>query len=710
MLFRCFSWLILLRFFGLVSIQAEPIRFSSAVANGYAGEHRSFLKVIDGVETGPEGWNPTPTSREPRSLIVQSAQPVEAAELDVSLFFLAGRPFNYLAEFTLSFTTDETPSIGGRWQPLEILRFNSQAATLRRISSSGLRAEQIPYNVNGAVPDEIYRLTAVLPGGRATGFRLDALPVPLTPDGRDVGLSWYEPNDFTLTEFRVAVHQPETTNIALYQPVRTSHPLYMNPDRNRMRPEALTDGLPATIAHPDLLPPGTAFFFEIDLGRVLDLDHIGLRNRGDERAERFWRVAVDLYDAQPDQGMEPTWRGMACKDGKHLALGEVEILRRHDGLGRFRGRYLRISSDNALPFSPQLAEVEVYQTRTPKVIAARADGRALPLVPVIEVPPGARRLSLDFRIPQPGRPAVNVFRWRVRGEMQDWENARLWTIDLACPPSGRQVIEAQAIHSNGQLDASILELPLLIHQYWWEKTWVQWTAGWCMIGLAIGIGTLWSRHRAARQLAWLRAETALAAERTRIARDMHDEVGGKLARLAMLGDLALQPGATTTHPLATITRGVREVAAELEQVIWSLNPKHDCIEDLVRHIYQYAEEFFSDTPVRCRFGSMFQIPSDVHLAPETRNALFRSFKEAVTNVLKHAHAQAVEIDVTWQADTLTVCIADDGCGFTPANAPCSGDGNGLTNMRERMAAIHGSCTIDSNAQGTTVWLRWRRSP
>ena len=245
---------------------AEPIRFASAEATYYSGNEDQFACVVDGVETGPSGWSVAGRVAVPQSLVVTCVRPVEAAELDISLFFLAGKPFNPMAEFTLSFTTDDKPSLQGNWRPLEILRFNSQATTLERISSSGLRAERIPYNVNGGVPDEIYRITAVLPGGRATGFRIDAHPVPITPNGHLVGLSWYAPHDFTLTEFRVAVHQRETTNIALYQPARSSHPLYLNPDHTRLRAEALTDGLPATIAHPDALPPDSGFFYEIDLG------------------------------------------------------------------------------------------------------------------------------------------------------------------------------------------------------------------------------------------------------------------------------------------------------------------------------------------------------------------------------------------------------------------------------------------------------------
>jgi len=688
---------------------AEPIRFASAEATYHSGNKDEFACVIDGVETGPSGWSVAGRVAVPQGLVVTCVRPVEAAELDISLFFLAGKPFNPMAEFTLSFTTDDKPSLQGNWLPLEILRFNSQSTTLKRISSSGLRAARIPYNVNGGVPDEIYRLTAVLPGGRATGFRLDAHPVSITSNDQLVGLSWYAPHDFTLTEFRVTIHQRETTNIALYQPARSSHPLYLNPDRTRLRPEALTDGLPATIAHPGPLPSDSGFFYEIDLGRICKLDHIGLRTRGDEQFERFSRVKVSLFTHEPDSGAAATWQGMVRADGSHPPPGAVETLRPGDGGGEFQARYLRISSDSSQPYSPQLAEVEVYESRSPEVAAAVADGREIPVGAPLVIPPGTKRLSLRLQIPGLGLPPGDWFRWRVRNDMREWQTSRLWTLDMACPPPGKSVFEAQALHSDRQWDATVFRLPILVRQHFWMTGWFQWLSGLVMAGLATGSGVFWSRRRAARQLARMKAEAALATERARIARDMHDEVGGKLARLSLLGDLVLNGQQTASHAspqLTALTRGVREVAVELEQVIWSLSPKHDRLEDLVRHIYQYAEEFFAGTSVSCRFGPMADIPSDIKLRPEPRNALFRSFKEAVANVLKHAQASTAEIDVRREDGVIEIRVADNGRGFDLSATPSSNDRNGLPNMRERMTSIGGNCSIHSSPDGTTVVLRW----
>jgi hypothetical protein len=207
-----FCWL------AAVALAAEPIQLIQSEATFFAGSSNDFVCVVDGVETGPRGWSVFPETRRPHALIARCARPVEAAELDIALFFLAGRPLHTIAEFGLSYTTDAEPSLQGNWQPLEIQRFSAEVTTLRRTPEGRLRAEPLPQVMTGTIPDDVYRVAVLLPGGRATGFRLDVFPVQ--PAGSGVmGLSWSDPPfDFCLTEFRVAVQVRETTNIALHRP------------------------------------------------------------------------------------------------------------------------------------------------------------------------------------------------------------------------------------------------------------------------------------------------------------------------------------------------------------------------------------------------------------------------------------------------------------------------------------------------------------
>jgi len=689
---------------------AEPIRFSSAEATFHRGDQAEFLKVIDGVPEGPSGWSPAPKVSEPHALIVRCERPVEADELDIDLFFLAGRASNAVAEFSLSYTTDEKPSLHGNWQPLEITRFAAEVGTLRRTDDGRLHLEFFKQQASGTVPDDVYHVQVKLPGKRASGFRLDVFPVqlPWTPER---GLSWWPPHDFTLTEFRVAVHSRETTNIVLHQPVTCSHPLFHDDRGYQQSPASLTDGLPATIAHPHEPSLGSAFYFEIDLGREVAIDHINLRNRADSDAatDRMSRMLLRLYQEHPATGSSSVWEGINRADGSHPEPGAVDLVRADLGTGTFRGRYLRLSSDSSVPHSPQLAEVEVYESRTPAVVEATADGKSLGTDRGIEIPPSARRLSLKLEIPQSGKPAGTAFRWRLPGDLGEWQNSSQMTVEMACPRPGRYLFEAQALHSDGVWDATVHQVPILVRQHWWKSGWFRWTSGSLLIALAIGSGMLWSRRRAARQLARLKAETALAEERARIARDLHDEIGANLTHISILSTLASEAATgpeTSRQHNKEVASCARETIQAFDEILWSVNPRNDTLPSLCHYLCRRAEEMLAPAGVGHRFHLQDPMP-DLPLPPNSRHQVLLAVKESLHNILKHAKAQQVQLRCELDDQgRLRIEIRDDGCGFDPtiiSTTPGRRRGMGLEDLRHRLTVLGGECHIESKpGEGTRV--------
>lgn len=679
---------------------AEPIPLIRPEATFFAGSPADFARVVDGVETGPQGWSVAPKMFEPHALVVRCARPVEAAELDVTLFFLSGKPLHTIAEFALSYTTDAEPSLHGNWKPLDIQRFNARVTTLRRMPNGRLRSEPIRFEITGTIPDDVYQVTVRMPDGRATGFRLEVFPVRRVP-GTLQGLSYQPDFDFLLTEFRVAVHHSETTNIALHRPVTASHPLFVNQNGEAMEAGALTDGMPATIAHPHDPGVGADFHFEIDLGRIAHLDHIGLRNRGDVDGNRMSRMWVRLYEDPPDHGALPVWEVMNRADGSHPGLGAVDILRAGMGRGVFRGRYIRISTDSPVPLSPQLAEVEVYESRTPSIVSVLADGREIPLTERLDLPAGVRRLALRLQIPQPGLPPGVAFRWRVPGELDAWQDSRLMNIDLACPLPGNSVFEAQALHSDGHWDATIYQLPIHTGRFFWQTPVFRWSTSIGIVLAAVGLGVILTRRRAARQLTRMKMASALADERRRIARDIHDDLGTGLTRISIIadGDFASpRQAARMELDLTTIRSVAREMVLAMDQIVWAVNPQNDSLEALARYLAEFAEEFLEPTGLRLRLDLPLDLP-DWSLPSRLRHNLFLAFKEALNNTVKHAAAHEVEITLRVEERRIRLVVRDDGRGFvSPPSA-----GNGLDNMRARLESLGGTCRITSNpGQGTTV--------
>ncbi|TAE77797.1 MAG: sensor histidine kinase [Verrucomicrobia bacterium] len=679
---------------GTLRLRAESIPLVSAEASFHGGDVADLASVIDGVAAGPRGWFVAPRIGDPHAMIFRPARPVEAAELEISLFFLSGRPNNSIAEFALSFTTDPEPSQEGNWQPLEIQRFTTEVANLRRVDGGHLRADPLADVMSGVIPDDTYRIAALLPKGRATGFRLQVFPVTLG-ENLEPWMSWGTPHDFVLTEFRVEERARATTDIALHCPVTASHPLFAD-----MRPGALTDGLPATIAHPQEESLGADFHFDIDLGRVAILDHLGLRGRGDGYFDRFSRMRIRLYEDDPVTGAAPIWECLHRPDGSYPESSQADIIRAAQGQGVFRARYLRLSSDHPVPLSPQLADVEVYESRTPRLLSARADGRDLVIGNEgLVLPPGVRRISLQLRIPQIGLPTGEAFRWRVRGDLDQWQTSPLMSIDLPCPPPGKTFFQAQAMHSDREWDATMLSVPILTRQYFWENRLFQLLAGIGVLGIAIALARLLTKRRAARKLSEMKSRASIAEERARIARDLHDDLGANLARIGFLTELAersLAEPDRARDQLGKIYSTARDLTRQLDSVVWAVDPANDTLESLARYLHGLAGEYLELAGIRCDFISTDRMP-EVTLDSRFRHHLLMMVKEALHNIVAHASASVVILRLAVEGAKLELEIVDDGRGLPSPDSMKSG--NGLQNLATRARALGGSCEFPAPKSG-----------
>ena len=121
-------------------------------------------------------------------------------------------------------------------------------------------------------------------------------------------------------------------------------------------------------------------------------------------------------------------------------------------------------------------------------------------------------------------------------------------------------------------------------------------------------------------------------------------------------------------------------------------------------VERYARDFCRDTTLECRVAGAELVP-DTPVAPETQNHVLAVVKEALNNVLKHAHATRVVLSFSVGESSVELRIADDGIGFDPS-APEHAERNGLHNMRTRVADTGGQLEVKSTVgQGTTIVIR-----
>jgi signal transduction histidine kinase len=207
------------------------------------------------------------------------------------------------------------------------------------------------------------------------------------------------------------------------------------------------------------------------------------------------------------------------------------------------------------------------------------------------------------------------------------------------------------------------------------------------------------------QLARLERQRAIEVERTRIARDLHDEMGARLTQISLLSARAIEANAaqlSAVEPLAQVQRAAHALASTLDEIVWATSPQHDTVAAFADHLSHYAVEALAAGGVRCRLEVPTLLPA-TELSSGHRFRLMMVVKEVLTNVLRHARATEVKIRLALEGSTLAVTLRDDGCGFGEAGKTRR---NGIGNMHERMREIGGTCEIVSTAGGgTTVELR-----
>jgi len=234
-----------------------------------------------------------------------------------------------------------------------------------------------------------------------------------------------------------------------------------------------------------------------------------------------------------------------------------------------------------------------------------------------------------------------------------------------------------------------------------------WMQGWFFLLGAIAI------FSAGAAIQYYRARQALRLEQLRlqISTDLHDEVGTSLSQIAIVSEVARQQlrrldGQTVVPLLAQLEKVAetsRSAIDSMSDIVWSINPQRDSLQDLVQRMRRFASETLTIAEIRLRFEAP---ESDLPLKVECRRHLFLLFKEAIHNVVRHSRATEVRVRVSLSAQRLTLEVEDNGVGFDPAALPSPAqNGQGLSSLERRARAIGATLTLTSPpGAGTSLRL------
>jgi signal transduction histidine kinase/urease beta subunit len=200
-------------------------------------------------------------------------------------------------------------------------------------------------------------------------------------------------------------------------------------------------------------------------------------------------------------------------------------------------------------------------------------------------------------------------------------------------------------------------------------------------------------------------------ERARLAHDLHDELGAGLTEVNMLTTLVKSP--TTSLPerdryLGQLNQTAQRMVGELDEIVWAVNPRNDTLASLAGYFGSYAQQLLEIASVSCGLDIPPESPEHP-LDPKFRQEIFLAFKEALTNIVRHAKATKVWLriavtDLPTGPKYLVVEVSDNGCGFDAQTRNAGHDG--IANMHERLTSLGGACEITSDTKTGTI-VRFR---
>lgn len=274
------------------------------------------------------------------------------------------------------------------------------------------------------------------------------------------------------------------------------------------------------------------------------------------------------------------------------------------------------------------------------------------------------------------------------------------SINLVNLAPGEYTLKAKAIFLHGFYSPVESAFSFKILPPWWQTLWFKIALGLTIIVLLIFLIRYYINRKLELQRVQLEKKRAIEKERTRIASDMHDDLGAGLSQIKFLSEtigMKKQKHQPIDEDIESIRTFSGEMIDKMGEIVWALNEKNDTLSDLLSYTRSFAVQYLEQNGIVCHVIEPENIPL-AQVSGEFRRNIYLTVKECLHNIIKHAEATEVSISININ-NNLNIIISDNGIGIdkTAKNK----FGNGLTSMRNRIADLGGTLKI-SGYQGTTI--------
>jgi signal transduction histidine kinase/streptogramin lyase len=333
----------------------------------------------------------------------------------------------------------------------------------------------------------------------------------------------------------------------------------------------------------------------------------------------------------------------------------------------------------------------------PRIDAVEIDGVPMPVPELgaslvtgirIEYP----RHTLAVRFSSPHYDAARPLRFEYRlGSVPTWTDAGgQRSVVLDHLPPGNSVFEVRALSAEGTV-SNPARVSYVVIPPFWRQTWF--VAAAFIVALALAL--LAHRSRVAHLV-------ALERVRTRLATDLHDDLGSSLSRISILSEVAKEKlgGADPAPVLDEIAGSARSLVDALGDSIWSIDPRRDDVHSLLLRARNFAAAVFESQSIALDLRVLPEVAA-MTFRPEQRRETYLILKEALNNAAKHAGARHVSIEATAEDHWLRIAVRDDGKGFVPRDGGGENAGRGVANMIGRARRAGGTLEITGGLGGGT---------
>jgi len=342
----------------------------------------------------------------------------------------------------------------------------------------------------------------------------------------------------------------------------------------------------------------------------------------------------------------------------------------------------------------------IYDSTRVRIEGWLVSSRATPTNEALEVQAGSWRFMARVKLKNPAPPLPPI-------------GSRLALVGVYAVQGGNPVLDGNVAPFDLLLH-SPADIQVLSKPSWWTLPRLLVAVGVLVCALVLSVLWITQLHRQVEErTAELTAQIqnrqriehqrAIEQERSRIAQDLHDELGSGITEISMLATVAGSPSAPGNGQgshLEEIGDRARQMVTALDEIVWAMNPKHDSLMSLVSYSCLYADRLLKLANIACQLKGAVDLP-DRTISSVHRHEFFLAFKEAITNVIRHAGATEVRLGVRLIGNRLRLSIADNGHGLTVDAGQRSG--NGLANMRARLEKMGGRFAIASRSgRGTIV--------